>query len=440
MKSSVGRQLLGVLFVVAIVAGLAVTVLIYQKKFTSTVMVKLTADSIGNQLLTEADVKVNGLIVGEVRNISDKDGKAQLSLALEPDKAKLIPSNVTARFLPKTLFGDKYVSLVMPDNRAAPITSGDTIVQDTSKATVEVQQLLDNLLPLLQAVPPQDLSATLGAMAQALDGRGRQLGTNLSQLNTLVSSVNQELPALQADISGLADFADTYSAATPDLLSALANLTTTTNTVLDQRSNLDALYSTLTDTSANLTGFLNANGANIIRLSNDSTSTLQVLARFAPQYGCVTSGYVKIIPTINKAFGVGTDKPGLQLKLELTKSRGKFEPNLDEPKVDVADPRGPMCYPSVDPKLGNFPQYPGGPVQDGSTHPPSTNPNFTYPGMQGSALPMGGGALGVAGSTAEQGMLATIFSQTNGTAPEQVPGWSALVAAPGLRGHEVTVK
>jgi len=430
---SVGRPLLGLLFVVVILAGLVLAVMVYQKKFTPVVMVQLTADSIGNQLLPQSDVKLNGLIVGEVRSISDSDGKAKLALALDPDKAPLIPSNVTARFLPKTLFGEKYVALVMPDNRDTPITGGDMIKQDTSQATVEVQRVLDDLLPLLRAVPPQELSATLGAMAQALDGRGKQLGQNLTQLNTLVSSLNKQLPALKADISGLADFSDIYTAATPDLLSALANLTTTTNTVVDQRSNLDNWYSTLTGTSANLTGFLNANGANIIRLSTDSTSTLQVLARYAPDFQCTFENFTKLIPNINQAVGAGTDRPGLRLKLEVTKSRGKYIPNQDEP--NITDNRGPRCYPIVDPKVGNFPQYPGGPVADGSAHPPSSNPDY-----QASALPLGATGLGLAGSTAEQGMLASIFSQTTGTAPEQVPGWSALVAAPALRGHEVTVQ
>lgn len=430
---SVGRPLLGLLFVVVILAGLVLAVMVYQKKFTPVVMVQLTADSIGNQLLPQSDVKLNGLIVGEVRSISDSDGKAKLALALDPDKAPLIPSNVTARFLPKTLFGEKYVALVMPDNRDTPITGGDMIKQDTSQATVEVQRVLDDLLPLLRAVPPQELSATLGAMAQALDGRGKQLGQNLTQLNTLVSSLNKQLPALKADISGLADFSDIYTAATPDLLSALANLTTTTNTVVDQRSNLDNLYSTLTGTSANLTGFLNANGANIIRLSTDSTSTLQVLARYAPDYQCTFENFTKLIPNINQAVGAGTDRPGLRLKLEVTESRGKYIPNQDEP--NITDNRGPRCYPIVDPKVGNFPQYPGGPVADGSAHPPSSNPDY-----QASALPLGATGVGLAGSTAEQGMLTSIFSQTTGTAPEQVPGWSALVAAPALRGHEVTVQ
>jgi len=432
--SSVVRRAVGLLFVVFLVGALILTVLVYQKKFTSVVMVQLTAESIGNELLPESDVKLNGLIVGEVRQISNSNGKAQLQLALQPDKVQLIPGNVTARFLPKTLFGDKFVSLVMPADRQPPISSGDVIEQDTSQQTVEVQRVLDGLLPVLRAVPPQDLSATLGAMAQALDGRGKQLGQNLSQLNTLVTSLSQQLPALQADISGLADLADTYSAAAPDLIAALANLTTTGNTVVEQRSNLELLYATLTDTSADLTGFLNANGANVIRVSNDSTTTLQVLARFAPDYQCTLRNFTNLIPNIDQAIGVGTNRPGLRLKLELVKNRGKYVPNQDEPKGD-GDPRGPRCYPMVDPRVGNFPQYPGGPVNDGSAHPPSTNPDY-----QASSLPLGNTGLGLAGSTSEQGMLGTLFGQTNGTAPEQVPGWSALVAAPGLRGSEVTLR
>jgi len=168
-------------------------------------------------------------------------------------------------------------------------------------------------------------------------------------------------------------------------------------------------------------------------LSTDSTSTLQVLARYAPDYQCTFENFTKLIPNINQAVGAGTDRPGLRLKLEVTKSRGKYIPNQDEP--NITDNRGPRCYPIVVPKVGNFPQYPGGPVADGSAHPPSSNPDY-----QASALPLGATGLGLAGSTAEQGMLASIFSQTTGTAPEQVPGWSALVAAPALRGHEVTVQ
>ena len=53
------------------------------------------------------------------------------------------------------------------------------IAQDRSATAVEVERVLDDLLPLLQAVQPQKLATTLGALSQALQGRGEQLGQTL---------------------------------------------------------------------------------------------------------------------------------------------------------------------------------------------------------------------------------------------------------------------
>ena len=59
-----------------------------------------------------ADVKVRGLIVGEVAAITtDGDGADARAGARTRTRSTLIPRNVTARLLPKTLFGERYVSL-----------------------------------------------------------------------------------------------------------------------------------------------------------------------------------------------------------------------------------------------------------------------------------------------------------------------------------------
>jgi phospholipid/cholesterol/gamma-HCH transport system substrate-binding protein len=426
------QRLLGVGFIVVIVGSIGLTIAIFDKQFTSVVMVSLKTDRIGNQLLPNSDVKVRGLVVGEVRDISSDGSGATLALAINPDMVDLVPSNVSARLLPKTLFGEKYVSLVLPtDDAARPLRAGDTITQDRSAAGIEVGKVLDDLLPLLQAVKPQDLSATLGALSQALDGRGAQLGTNLVRLNDYVGQLNTELPNLKADISGLADFGNTYTVAAPDLIQALDDLTTTSRTVVEQRTNIDSLYSSLIGASGDLTGFLQANASNLIRLSADSTQTLQLLAQYSPEYGCLLNGLTNTIPRVNTALGVGTSTPGLRISLEVVNGRGKYLPNRDEP--NFTDTRGPVCYPIVPPDQGNF-QLPPTPFKDGSVAPEQRAPG------QASVLPGSGDALGITGSPAEAGALATIFSQTTGTAVQDVPGWSALVAAPALRGNEVTVK
>ena len=88
--------------------------------------------------------------------------------------------------LPKTLFGERYVDLEAP---AAPVDGdlhdGALIDQDRSSAAIELERVLDDLLPLLQAIQPDKLAATLGALATALQGRGEQLGNDLASARPL---------------------------------------------------------------------------------------------------------------------------------------------------------------------------------------------------------------------------------------------------------------
>ncbi len=270
---------LGVLFFVVVALFLWTTVAIYNKQFVQTVKVDLVTDTAGNALTRNADVKVRGVTVGEVRG-SEFDGKdVTLQLALNPDMADKIPANVTARLLPKTLFGERYIELVWPaDPSAQHITAGMTLHQDASGDAVEVSQLLDRLLPLLQAVPPQYLASTLGAVSQALQGQGEELGKTIDRLDTIFTQVNTELPTLQEDLRSFAEVANTYADAAPQLVDALDNLRTLNTTIVQKRWDIDTLLAVLTPSSSDLADFLVANRDNIIDVAADSRPALEALA------------------------------------------------------------------------------------------------------------------------------------------------------------------
>src|ERR1043165_8464080 len=101
-------QIYGVIFLVIAGMFVVLSIAFYRKTFTPIVPVTLETDHVGNQLRTGADVKLRGLIVGEVRGIEPKGDHAVLDLAMDPDQIGKIPANVTARLLPKTLFGERY--------------------------------------------------------------------------------------------------------------------------------------------------------------------------------------------------------------------------------------------------------------------------------------------------------------------------------------------
>lgn len=444
--STVRRRLLGVSLILLVAAFFAVTILFYNKTFTSTVPITLEADSAGNQLAINSDVEVRGEIVGSVQSVSSSGDGAVLQLAMDPDKIDTIPANVTAELLPKTLFGETYVDLVIPDAPTSDhLASGTTISQDRSSTGVEIEEVLNNLLPVLQAVQPQKLSATLTAVATALQGRGPELGQTLDQLNSYVGKLNPQLPTLEHDLSQLVKVSNTYNKAAPDLINALNNLTGTSETVASEQNNLETLYSTLTNASDNLQNFLAANKNNIIGVSAQTLPTLKVLARYAPEFPCFLKGMADLVPKVDKAFGKGTDQPGLHAQIEITINRGPYEPGQDDPAY--LDNRGPRCY-DFNPAPNPFPQYPpDGPIKDGSTSPPAANtadegilPGATSSSITNPQAATVGGQSSLANSPSEENVIAGILAAQNGGDTQSVPNWSSFLVGPLLRGAEVSVQ
>jgi phospholipid/cholesterol/gamma-HCH transport system substrate-binding protein len=438
MKEKLRYQLYGMIFLVIVAMFVVLSIAFYRKTFVAIVPVTLETDHVGSQLRAGADVKVRGMIVGEVRGIRPNGDHAILDLAMDPDQIERIPGNVTARLLPKTLFGERYVALQIPADPSGRLRENAVIGQDRTSSAIEVEQVLDNLMPVLQAVQPEKLSATLNAMSTALEGQGKEFGDTLVQLGAYLEQISPSLPNLQANIRRLAEVADTYAQAGPELLTALRDLTVTTQTVVEQRGQLQDLYATLTNTSIDLGNFLAANKDNIINLASTSESTLAVLAKYAPEYPCLLKQLVDAIPAADAAFGKGTDKPNVtRVTIEITASRGKYLPGVDTPRYD--DKRGPRCYPVAHPPAV-FPQYPeGGGLKDGASKPPP--PKNNRPQDFPNTLPQSAtGQQQIANSPAEQELIAALVAPGLGVPPSQVPAWSSLLVGPLFRGTEVTVQ
>ncbi|MFC7959385.1 MCE family protein [Rhodococcoides kroppenstedtii] len=437
--SATKRRLLGVGFLLVVVLFVGWSIASYSKTFKSVVMVDLVTDTVGNSLPANADVKARGMIVGEVRSATTEDGRVVSKLALEPDMVSMIPSNTTARLLPKTLFGERYVALQIPQDgaSASPIAEGSVIEQDTSGNAIEVGQLLDSLLPLLEAIPPQQLANTLGALSQALDGKGQKLGLTIDRLEEIFSGLNTELPNIQEDLRGIADLSQTYSTAAPDLVDALDDLRVTGNTVVEKQNDVETLLVSATASSGSLADLVQTNAESIVTVAADSREALELLAEFSPSFGCTFTEFVRVAEEAKKILSVDAPYPGVRATINFVNPKGRYIPNQDEPRL--FDTRGPSCFDDVTTPGKFFPQYPGSGVNDGSYQVPSRNPGPAIdpplPNPLDSPVPAS-----YAGSDVERDTLAVVYGSGSGLAPEQVPAWTTLVGAPALRGTEVSVR
>jgi phospholipid/cholesterol/gamma-HCH transport system substrate-binding protein len=301
MRTLIVHRAAGALFAALLVAGGWYTYAVFNQTFADVVHVSVDAPRAGLQLPKNADVKVRGVIVGTVRSAQSSGDGAVLDVAIDSDQIDDIPSNVTARILPKTLFGEKYLELDVPARPASTsLQAGDVVTQAT--VSIEVQQVLADTYPLLTAVQPEQLSYTLNAVSTALEGRGAALGDNLARLDALLRDVNPLVPQLVTDTVKLDRVADVYRQVLPDLALTLDNAVLTGDTVVEKREQLAAFLDSVTGLSDTARAFLQANAANIVQVSELSQPTLELLAKYAPEYPCLTEGLVNWIPRMDSVY------------------------------------------------------------------------------------------------------------------------------------------
>ena len=243
MSANVGanivRPLAGLGLVVSLLAVLAVSVGLFAGKFTDTVPVTVISERAGLVMDPDAKVKMRGVQVGSVESIAYRpDGTAALKLAMDPSQLHLIPSNVDVDIASSTVFGAKYVQMEAPAQPSAEALRKDQVLQG-DHVTVEINTVFQQLTDFLDNIDPVKLNQTLGAIAQAFNGRGEKMGQTLTDFNALLGKLEPSLPNLARDIETTVPVLDAYADAAPVLMSAIDNTTRFGNTIVDEQSNLD---------------------------------------------------------------------------------------------------------------------------------------------------------------------------------------------------------
>jgi phospholipid/cholesterol/gamma-HCH transport system substrate-binding protein len=431
------NRILGVTFVVLLAGALTMSVLQYRKAFTPVDRVTLLADHTGLQLNPGADVKLHGVLVGEVRTVGSDGRGARVRLALDPDLTPQIPADVSARLLPKTLFGERYVALVPPPNPASrSLRDGGVIPQDRSSSAIELERVLDGALPLLQSIRPDQLAATLAAIATALEGRGNKLGETLVALDNYLKQLNPQMSTIADDVRKLVTVLDTYDGALPDLLALLRDVTVPMNTVRDQSAQLATLLAEATQAADSTRLFLQRHGDQIIQLGEVSRPLLELLAVYAPEYACLLAGLQAGLPLAEEVFAGGR----MHITLEITRDNGKYIAGRDDPVYGARN--GPQCHGLPNPPI----PAPELPINDGydygGSRPGPAKVPVGIPGAPASGAPVAGPgpSMGSAGTAEEQNLIRPLIGAATGVPPVEVPDIAVILWGPLLRGAVVNAR
>lgn len=316
-------------------------------------------------LVKGAMVAVSGVEVGKVEQLAVEHDHAVVTLFLRRDAH--LRTDVTAVVRAKSLLGEKFLELI-PHSATAPELVDGGQIADTL-ASVEIDELLMALGPLVRKVDPEAMASLLNALGQGFKGKEKQVAAAIDDTTKAVALAR----ALLEQNGGKVNSATAHLAA----LAANAD-----GLLANQRGNLERTSSNAAALSENLRREAPPLVASARRVAGHAEQLTATLSREAPALTRDAGTVMRRLP--------GTLDDLHHLQREVSTSLGKANPLLDrvgqldrnamrEAANDILGQQGIKVY------VAPFgPPGPGAPVASPSPSPRPQGPDDR------SAVPAGG--------------------------------------------------
>jgi phospholipid/cholesterol/gamma-HCH transport system substrate-binding protein len=409
-----GLMTRGLIYLGVVAALIALVLAQFTGALGKRVDVSVQLSDTGDALVAGSDVKMRGVVVGRVDSIHRELGRpgALVKLRLSPDKARSVPAGVTARSLPANVFGQDFIELLPPAAVGGPaIRDGAVIAQDTSQETVELSDVFGKLYRVLTAVQPAKLSQTLGALAEALGGRGTQINSLIGRTDAYLKQLKPQLPLLQHDITGFAGLAELLATQAPKLLDSVDDVLVLLRDLVARQAQFVELLSGGLGLARNAKDLLSTNSTNLIRVSHQSA---QIIGAFGKHPRAFGDGFVNL----GEFLGGLAIHPGGKIGLDAV--------IVPEPLRSYGPADCPR-YPGLNgPNCAGAP--PGRPQPAGAAMAaPALSPAVTY------------GGIGAVGSVSDRIALGQILAVLDRGAGRDYGDVGLLLAGSLLRGMTVVV-
>ncbi|MBF4997302.1 MCE family protein [Nocardia sp. BSTN01] len=380
----------GAAMIVVLIGIVVLCLAAFRGAFQQTVQATVVSDRSGLVMEPGSKVKLHGVEVGKVTAVSLSDGKSEVGVELDPSKVALIPSNVEAEIKPTTVFGSKYIELVVPGSAAPSHLRAGARIRALNVST-EINTVFQNVTAVMNQIEPDKLNATLAAVEEGLHGRGARFGETLTDADKVLTALNPVLPQLRADLHGTADVANNLGDSADDIMRILRAASVTSGSIVDRKDDLAAALDAATELGKTGNDTLAGDGQRIVDTFRLLTPTTGLLDKYSPSFTCL----LHLGAHDAEAMGKTIDATGYSARLDVGLLMGddpyKYPDNLPVVAGKGGPHGSPGCYAPV-----TWDTYPapylrlndGAPLDGpGTDHPRPANPTivdymfgFTVPG------------------------------------------------------------
>lgn len=230
-------------------------------------------------LVPQSGVKVNEVPVGRVEDIQlAPDGwTAEVTMQVNGDIQ--LPANALAMLRQSSLLGEKYVELSAPPAAEAKGTLADGAVIPLTRTNrnTDIEEVLGALSMLLNGGGVEQLQNITQELNAALEGNEQDLRNTLSNVDTLVSTLDESKSDITRAIDGVNQLAATLAAEKDQLAGAIDSLGPGLQVLSDQRTQLVTMLQSLDSLSDVAVNTVNASQADIVADLKALTPALQKL-------------------------------------------------------------------------------------------------------------------------------------------------------------------
>lgn len=290
----------------------------------------------GQGLLSGSDVKIRGVNVGEVKNIRLVDNRAQITLRIEDDTQ--VPVTAQAVIRPKTLFGEKFVDILPGDDELSGPYLGDGDEITDTLGGFELEQVLSDTFPVLEAIDPAELATILDELATSADGLGPNINrsiVNSAVLSELAVSNDAEFRQFTTDLALLAEELEIIA---PDLVAGARDLNVALPTLNARSDQLDEALTQTARLARDVADIFEANESFTTNALTDGSRNVQVLFDRRSQIQPLLLGITQYTQTLSEAIrievGDGTMMAAVKNLVSVQALAGGLEPPVDPGETD----------------------------------------------------------------------------------------------------------
>lgn len=228
-----------------------------------------SSPGVGQQLPIGGDVKVRGVLVGRIDNIRlDKDGNAVVEMRLRREN---LPASSRAEIRSKTVFGQKWVELIPPDNPLTneTLVAGSVIPDERTVEPLELERALQLGHDLLDAVPLRELTTVFNSLARGFSGQEDDAIRAMERGLVALRAVNAKSDKLDLSLRQLREFSQWLNDNDDDLLSFMESLDSANQALVGNAPEFRRSLRTVTPFIRSLTRFQQRINPTLARLAED---------------------------------------------------------------------------------------------------------------------------------------------------------------------------